>query len=124
VFENRLEGIAVESGAQQRLGRVVHLSRSADCRWQVSLDDGSSLVVDQIVDATGRNSVIARKQMAGFHCGHALIGTWAIGNTAAADSTSRTLIESDEDGWWYAAFLPDSRPLAVYHTSPQWASRW
>jgi 2-polyprenyl-6-methoxyphenol hydroxylase-like FAD-dependent oxidoreductase len=28
------------------------------------------------------------------------------------------MVESVQDGWWYGAFLPDRRPLAIFHTSP------
>jgi flavin-dependent dehydrogenase len=120
-FEQSLENVAVSLGIERQVGfvRVVH--RSLDGRWQIETDNGCSIKADWIVDATGRSAFIGRKQMAKICTGTKLIALWSIGKTADSDFTSRTLIESHRDGWWYAAYLPEGRPIAIFHTSPELA---
>jgi flavin-dependent dehydrogenase len=121
-FEQSLENVAISLGIERLVGRVRIVHRSLDGRWQIETDNGCSIMADWIVDATGRNASIARKQMAKMCTGTKLIALWSIGKTVDSGSTSRTLIESHRDGWWYAAFLPDGRPIAIFHTSPELAT--
>lgn len=120
-FEQSLENVAISLGIERLVGCVRTVRRLLDGRWQIETDNGCCLIADWIVDATGRNASIARKRIAKMSTGTKLIALWSIGKPADSDFTNRTLIESRPDGWWYAAFLPDGRPIAIFHTSPELA---
>jgi len=120
-FEQSLDNVAVSLGIERQVGFVRGVHRSLDGRWQVETDNGCPIEADWIVDATGRSATIARKQMAKMCSGTKLIALWSIGKTTDSDFTSRTLVESHRDGWWYAAYLPDGCPIAIFHTSPELA---
>ena len=71
-----------------------------------------------IVDATGRASIVARRQGARrmrFDRLVAAVGMFSP-STAAAARDCRTLVEAACDGWWYSAWLPQSRLIAAYMT--------
>jgi flavin-dependent dehydrogenase len=71
-----------------------------------------------VVDATGRASSVARRQGARRIRFDRLVGVAGLFSPSPSDSErdSRTLVEAAADGWWYSAWLPQSRAIAVYMT--------
>src|SRR5690606_33868435 len=57
------------------------------------------------------------------HKGPPLVALWAVGAPVeeGLSPTDRTLTETVTHGWWYGAYLPDRRPVAVFHCSPSMA---
>jgi flavin-dependent dehydrogenase len=78
----------------------------------------SSIRSKFIVDATGRSSVVARRQGAARISFDRLVGL--VGFFAPSSryngSDSFTLVEAVEDGWWYSAMLPDLRLVVAFMT--------
>ena len=116
-FEQTLEDSAVSSGVMRQETRVRRVIRQIN-GWRIETDTGFSTTADFLIDATGRTSVVARQQSAQRSSSTPLIALWARGSPVSGRYTNRTLVESVADGWWYAAYLPDNRPLAIFHTSP------
>jgi hypothetical protein len=116
-FERDLEFVALKSGAQRYEGLVSGFQRCRD-GWRIYTGN-EALITNFLVDATGRQRAIMRRLGATARKGVPLVALWAIGSPVAAnrDTTDRTLTESMDDGWWYGAYLPDQRPLAIWHTS-------
>jgi len=54
-----------------------------------------------------------------------LLTVWGEGQIATEEMspTNRTLIDSDTDGWWYGAWLPNRKPLAAFQCSPKKANK-
>jgi len=71
-----------------------------------------------MVDATGRAAVFARRQGTRRLTYDRLIGIVGMFARSSSNSTtsSYTLIEAIESGWWYAAALPEAINVAVFMT--------
>jgi flavin-dependent dehydrogenase len=116
-FESMLLDEAARAGSQLVRGREV--SRIAH--------DGSTWRIDGFearfaVDATGRAAVLARAAGVERVSIDQLIGITAF-FCEARDDDRYTLIEAAEDGWWYAALLPDRRLVAAFMTDADIATR-
>jgi flavin-dependent dehydrogenase len=87
--------------------------------WKLSLDRGE-LRARFLLDATGKSSAIA--QRLGAKRIHdeppQLAYVWFLATNDEADRDSFTLVESDRDGWWYSALLPDRQLTIAYMTEP------
>jgi flavin-dependent dehydrogenase len=117
-FERNLERAALKSGARRIAGLIRGFQRCRRSGWRI--DTGAEVLTTSfLVDATGRHRAIARHLGATACKGVPLVALWAIGSPVAVerDATDRTLIETMDDGWWYGAYLPNRRPLAIWHTS-------
>jgi len=71
-----------------------------------------------VVDATGRAAWLARRQGARrIAVDHltAVIGC-CLTSSSVKGADRRTLVEAVEDGWWYAALLPDGRQMLAFLT--------
>ena len=116
-FESFLADASLGEGAQRldtRMRRAIH----RDSGWEIETDSGEILYSDYLIDASGRTAVLAKQQKAERISGPPLVAVWALGRPSGQNPPDRTFIESIEDGWWYGAYLPDNRPLAIFHTSP------
>jgi 2-polyprenyl-6-methoxyphenol hydroxylase-like FAD-dependent oxidoreductase len=123
-FDARLRDSARLMGAQV-LPRtsLKQLVRSPDGVWDIILSSPQgerSARCKWLVDATGRRSVVARRQGV-KHCQRdRLIAFFALfrqpANVTQRDQDSRTLIEAAPDGWWYTALLPSTQRVVVYLT--------
>ncbi|TJZ58664.1 oxidoreductase [Streptomyces piniterrae] len=119
VFDRRLRDCARAAGADVAERTAVRRPRRRGAGWTVDLRGPAGVrAVDcaWVVDATGRAAAIAA------HCGarrdrrDRLIATYlTLGQDSAAADT-RSLVESDPDGWWYTALLPSRRRLLTYFT--------
>ncbi|MFD0894495.1 tryptophan 7-halogenase [Luteolibacter ambystomatis] len=120
-FEKELSESAALAGTIRMPARVARINRRNQS-WQIETEGGDRLDAGFLIDATGRNAAIARRQGARQIHGPPLVAVWSMGRATRDVVSNRTFIESTADGWWYAAYLPDRRPLAIFHASPALAT--
>ena len=87
--------------------------------WEARLKSDDSVVSRWLVDATGRNSVLARKLGITRIRDRGLAALYSFGSSQRAETFDRTLIEAVPEGWWYGAVLPEDKGLLVLHVRPQ-----
>ena len=118
--EMLLREAARRRGRVLRGGRVVALTRLGDEGWSVTLrarDGGvGELNAPFMVDATGRAAVVARRLGAVRVVDDDLVCVYGALEAAGASAYPDTVVESVEDGWWYAARLPDGRWMTALFT--------
>jgi len=120
-FDAWLANVARERGAallsQTRLLGVKRDAR-LQAPWQLNLErEGKSLCVraQMVVDASGRNSVLAKHLGSSRHAAGKLVCGWLFGResgTAAGISE----LHAEPDGWWYSSSLPGRRRLLAFYT--------
>jgi flavin-dependent dehydrogenase len=121
-FDAMLAVVAEEAGASVCRGaRVRSCLPVAPRGWQVEFaSDGERdhLQATFLVDATGRACVLSRWQGAKRIFYDRLVGLVGFFSARSAHRKRnyQTLIEATGDGWWYSAWLPDSRLVAAYMT--------
>jgi flavin-dependent dehydrogenase len=119
-FDQRLRGLAAESGAQMRtVRRTVPEGQSPEsAAIEVEFDGHrTELRAPFILDASGRAGVIARKGLREFLSSPrtvALAGVWRARNGWPGASDSHTLVASYADGWaWSVPTEPGLRHFTV-----------
>lgn len=123
-FDGALVEAALAAGATPVASALRELDGRAG-RWRLTPEVGPSVAADFVVDATGRRAFVARRARAGREGRDPLVAVWAVGQApTGAPGTDRTLIEADDDGWWYGAVLPDGRPVAAFHCGAAPAARF
>jgi flavin-dependent dehydrogenase len=121
-FDSMLAQAAGQAGVMQWCNaRLVHMSDLGKDGWDVTVacaETHSSFRTKFMVDATGRAAALARRQGARRLMYDRLIGVVGFFTTDSSHpmTTSYTLIESIERGWWYTAALPDGITVAVLMT--------
>lgn len=90
--------------------RVQQLERHADY-WQLQ-NKQQSLLASYVIDASGRNSNIARKLGGQRVKCDQLTGVAVVADVLNADDAS-VLVEACEYGWWYSAILPGNKLVMV-----------
>jgi flavin-dependent dehydrogenase len=121
-FDAMLALVAEEAGASVYHGaRVTSCLPVASRGWHVEFaSDGkrSHLQATFLVYATGRACVLARWQRAKRIFYDRLVGLVGFFSARPAERKRehQTLIEAAESGWWYSAWLPDSRLIVAYMT--------
>ncbi|MCF3173785.1 FAD-dependent monooxygenase [Streptomyces sioyaensis] len=125
LFDRRLRAAARAAGADVAEHTVVRRpSRQPDGTWRLTLCDrtgGGERTVRcrWVVDATGRRAAIAVRSGARRCTGDRLTALHLLLDPAPQTPTDgRSLVESDEDGWWYTALLPSRHRLVAYFTDP------
>jgi flavin-dependent dehydrogenase len=129
-FDDRLRETARTAGAVVRTSTILkHLARLPDGSWNVTLiaPDRETLISSGwLIDASGRRSVVARKQNIQHTHADNLVAFFALfGHSEGAtlpDEDSRTLIESAPDGWWYTALTPSRQRVVAYLTDSDLAA--
>jgi flavin-dependent dehydrogenase len=119
-FDAWLARAAVEAGAELRTG-----ARFEDCA--PASDGGFRLRLDReqvrarcVVDATGTAARFARRQGARRLVHDRLVCVLGFFAVPSADFFSRlTLLEAVEQGWWYAAKLPDRKVAVAFASDPE-----
>ena len=114
-FDGMLRDAALAAGARDCTGQRVGQSQHITDGWELTTADGG-VRARCVIDATGRASWFARQQGALRQPADALVGVVALLTPTAetADQDSLTWIEAVENGWWYAALLPDGHLVAAY----------
>jgi flavin-dependent dehydrogenase len=75
---------------------------------------GRTVEASVVIDATGRNASFATRQGAGRVVDDRLAGV-AVSFAAPNDvCDTTTLVEAQEDGWWYSAAIPGGRVIVAW----------
>lgn len=116
-FEAALRAAALPFAG--RVDAALEAAAAADGRWRLSLAGVGSIVAGFLVDASGRAAVAARR-LARRRRDDRLLAACAFLPHAdpTVEPTPATLIEAVEDGWWYAALLPDGRLSLAWFSDP------
>lgn len=93
--------------------RRLHAKLAEGSRWELAVREGKrrrAVRASFVVDATGRAASFAVRQSGKKIVADALTGVYAIYRFAesATPPDTYTLVESQEDGWWYSSLLPGS----------------
>jgi flavin-dependent dehydrogenase len=130
-FDTMLAQAAQQAGAHLYCGaQVTSCLPLAGERWQVAFTSGVTssrrqhqLGATFLIDATGRAAVLARWQGAKRLNADRLVGLAGVLAARSRESDCAengcdacTLVEASAEGWWYSAWLPRARLIAVYMT--------
>jgi flavin-dependent dehydrogenase len=120
-FDEMLLGGAAQRGARLLRGhRVVGTRRSGPEGWLLAvraLDGGAAeLSASFVVDASGRAAVVARRLGAARVIEDDLVCVYAALDAPRASLYPDTLIESTDNGWWYAARLTQAEWTTAFFT--------
>lgn len=121
VFDAELRIAAITAGAIH-FKTLAHCTQDPQNRWMLKDDHSNGLTATWVIDATGRRASIARKYGGIRHHQPSQVATWAIGAHPTATPTAKTLIETQDNGWWYGAVLPSGHPIAAFHSTNAQAS--
>jgi flavin-dependent dehydrogenase len=110
-FDAAARDAAIERGARLVPARVTSVEREGD-GWQVGAADGEVFGAGFVVDATGRAGAIVRRLGARVGRQDGLVAMVGEGRPGA-DTRDGTLVESVEDGWWYATTLGDRASIGL-----------
>jgi flavin-dependent dehydrogenase len=110
------EGAVLYQGA-----RLTSLEKDSKGSWKVEIhqEAGSKKLHTRfLVDASGRASMVSRRQGAERISWDHLVGIvgFFLPSTRNGIGSTHTLVEAVEDGWWYSAVLPDMRAIVAYMT--------
>jgi flavin-dependent dehydrogenase len=116
-FERALVARASALAAPRRAR--LETAHQVDGRWTLELDTGERAQAEFVLDGTGRNGVIGRRRSTLVRADR-LVAAYAFLDQvdAGVEPTRATIIEAVEDGWWYAALLPDGRQVVAWFTDP------
>ncbi len=87
--------------------------------WTLKTKSGESIESRWLIDATGRSSALGRRLGVGRIRDESLVALKGFGASRA--TLNRTYIEAVQEGWWYAAALPEGGAVAILHTDPSTA---
>jgi flavin-dependent dehydrogenase len=116
-----LDAVETTGVAVWRRNRVASLERMNE-GWRIRTEspDGEKVLnARMLVDASGRRSVVARRERVRRRTLDSQIA--AVGfldSHAASLQDATTWIEAAAGGWWYAALLPDQRLAVAWFTDP------
>lgn len=120
VFERELETSACQLAKLVRNTAFLHsFHRDTKGNWNICLKDGEKFTSKFLIDASGRNAVVAR-HLSAIQRADRLTGVCAFlsGTDQEASPMAATLLEAVANGWWYATLLPDNRlSLAFFSDS-------
>lgn len=120
-FDLRLARAAQDAGVQLSLGTsLASAARHAD-GWRLTFTAAggaeTAVIARQVIDATGRSAVFARKVAARRRADDRLVALVAYARRARAGDGARLLrLESVPNGWWYMAALPGKRAIVALFT--------
>lgn len=124
LFEKMLFEQAQAEGVDFINEKLTHVCRE-EHHWVLETDATQSITSEFIIDASGRSAILPRLLSVGKDKGPPLIAVWAsvgIDTSTYETLTQQTLIESQANGWWYAARLPQQRIMAIFHTDAEYAA--
>ena len=121
-FDAMLASAAEEAGVQVCRGaRAMRVQRQNPQDWRIeftSEGESSTLRALFLVQATGRASLAVRTLGERRIEYDRLVGLVRFYAARLVDETGddRTMVEAAPEGWWYSAWLPDSRLVVAYMT--------
>ena len=95
--------------------------------WELSGNNNNNpwqIYAQFIVDASGRNAVVASHLKIPKTISDGLIGIYQFYNYAERAVNKGTYIESDENGWWYSTTLPNNKLVVAYMTDSDIAKKY
>jgi flavin-dependent dehydrogenase len=117
VFEADLIAAARAAGVEARADALQDARREGEV-WRLRWREGGGGTARWLIDATGRSAAVARKFGARRHFDEPLVAIVGHGRPHPRFAIEQSLVETTPDGWWYAALLPDRRPVFMLHTRP------
>jgi flavin-dependent dehydrogenase len=118
-FDADLARACEASGAGVARSAVLRGARKERAGWEADVAiDGETrrFHVAVIVDATGRAAAFARSQGAKVRADDRQIAVVALDDDARDETDTRSLVETAEIGWWYAAPIGPSRRICMLVT--------
>lgn len=121
-FEKLLVDQAHSLGTNLKGGVKLQSAKWQGDHWKVSWIDQPENVheenFDFIIDASGRNSWLARRQGVDrlFEASQLALITFLTAQTPISETNS--LIEATAQGWWYSANLPDNKVATAFLCQP------
>ncbi|MDW8807717.1 tryptophan 7-halogenase [Streptomyces scabiei] len=128
LFDRRLRDASRAAGAEVAEGSAVRdTARTPDGGWTLVLRGATGPAGTRsggertvrcrwVIDATGRAAAIAVRCGARRRVGDRLTALYVPLEADPLDTDRRSLVESDEDGWWYTAPQPSGGRLVAYFT--------
>jgi flavin-dependent dehydrogenase len=118
-FDDDLRHAVVRLGVEIRGAKLVSAEREPrGLVLRTAAGRPQQLVVDMVIDASGRGARAARQLGARqFHSDH-LVALWSLWLVDQADQLASTYVESVEGGWWYSTLLPGNRRVVAHLTDP------
>ncbi len=120
LFDRRLRDSVRAAGGELAEGTAVRRpERRPDGSWHLTLrgpGGDRSVTSEWVIDATGRSAAVATACGARRHIRDRLTATHLTLAPVPDATDGCSLVESDQDGWWYTALLPSRRRLVAYFT--------
>jgi len=117
-FDRMLVNAVVETGGDLLAGATFRtISKGQDTFWKVeALSEGAAVEIeaDFLIDATGRQSRVARELGANSRAFDGLCGIVGFYSAPSSEAENFAVIESVPEGWWYSAPLPDGRVAVAF----------
>lgn len=113
-FNQQLFELAIDTGAQILADTKLSRIENKDNHLLLTLTSNgqeSTYSSDFIVDATGINSVVARKLGVARNEYDSVVSLCAFVDTQPNDNAAHTLVATAKQGWWYAAKLTDNKAI-------------
>jgi flavin-dependent dehydrogenase len=118
LFEKQLQDIAIERGVILLKNHRLTNITEQDNKIIVSCSDADNstkiITADFIADCSGRASIVAKKMGIKKQIIDNLASYYFITEQSEESLKGMTFIESVEDGWWYAAPLPDNKVIVNF----------
>lgn len=114
MFDQQLREAVLEAGGEIVNGALCHVVRQ-DNLWHVGLGTIGTFRAPIVVDATGRRAAFATRIGAQKHKLDGLVGL-AVRVKNARELAGQTMVESFDQGWWYAAPRPDGGAIVTLMT--------
>lgn len=117
-FDAALVACAQERGVEVwREARFVQSARTSD-GWLLTISgrgaERCAVEASVVIDATGRNACFASRQGAGRVVDDRLTGVAVRFRAPVGSREATTLVEAQEDGWWYSAAIPGGQIVAAW----------
>lgn len=114
-FDALLQARTAAAGGELLAGQRPRAIVRAPGGWLATLDDDARIAARFVVDASGRQAVLAR--LLGLERQRAdKLAAYLAYLPDGRDGDPRTLIEARPDGWWYTAPLPGGRRVVGCQT--------
>jgi flavin-dependent dehydrogenase len=122
VFEADLITAARAAGAEP-CAAAFRSATQENGLWRVELRGAESFTARWLIDATGRVAAVSRKLGAHRTRDEPLVAIVGYAKPDIRFMLDRSVVETTPGGWWYAALLPNRRPVFMLHTLPATAAR-
>ena len=118
-FDRALASAAEDRGATVLRNAPLKQAALVDGIWRLRLGGNISheIIAPQMVDATGRAAVVARRAGARHRAFDKLVGLTGVFRVSPAVPIENMIfVEAVENGWWYSASAPANLAVVTYMT--------